>query len=149
MEAGHGEGADAMEAGCDNGTGLVMVRGQMLWKPAVIMGQVMWKLAMVRGQMLWKPAVTMGWVMWVRGQIPWKLAVIIYNGTGHVEDSHGEGAGGTVDGRTQKERRIQSSYDTQGLLNVLSKVQKLANKRSGIRTIDTSHNYANTPVITR
>ena len=63
------------------------------------------------------------------------------NGTGHVEDSHGEGAGGTVDGITQKERRIQSSYDTQGLLNVLSKVQKLANKRSGIRTIDTSHNY--------
>ena len=35
------------------------------------------------------------------------------NGTGHVEDSHGEGAGGTVDGRTQKERRIQRSYDTQ------------------------------------
>ena len=48
VEAGHGEGADAMEAGCDNGTGL----------------------AMVRGQMLWKLAVTMGWVMWVRGQIP-------------------------------------------------------------------------------
>ena len=62
MEAGYGEGADAMEAGCDNGTGLAMVRGQMLWKPAVIMGQVMWKLAMVRGQMLWKPTVIMGQV---------------------------------------------------------------------------------------
>ena len=37
VEAGHGEGADAMEADCDNGTGLAMVRGQMLWKPAVIM----------------------------------------------------------------------------------------------------------------
>ena len=40
VEAGHGEGADAMEADCDNGTGLAMVRGQMLWKPTVIMEQV-------------------------------------------------------------------------------------------------------------
>ena len=127
-QAGHGEGADAMEAGCDNGTGHVEAgHGE---------GADAMEAGCDNG---------MGHV----GEGADTMEACCDNGTGHVEDSHGEGAGGTVDGRTQKERRIQSSYDTQGLLNVLSKVQKLANKRSGIQTIDTSHNYANTPVITR
>ena len=53
VEAGHGEGADAMEAGCDNGMGHVG-EGEDTMKLAVIMGRVMWKIAMVRGQVvLW------------------------------------------------------------------------------------------------
>ena len=107
VEPGHGEGADDMEAGCDNGM-VHVSEGEDTMKACC---EVMWKLAMVKGKMLWKLAVIMGQVMW-------KIAMDI-----------GEGPGGTVNGRTQKERRKAAK-----ILKELSEVQKLANKRLGIRT---------------
>ena len=104
VETGHGEGADTMEACCDNGTGHVET------------GHGEGADAMEAGS---------------------------DNGAGHVENSHGEGAGGTVrkrgwknsKGGTKKRRKAAKPIvDTQGLLNDLTEVQKLANKRLGIRT---------------
>ena len=104
VETGHGEGADTMEACCDNGTGHVET------------GHGEGADAMEAGS---------------------------DNGAGHVENSHGEGAGGTVrkrgwknsKGGTNKRRKAAKPIvDTQGLLNDLSEVQKLANKRLGVRT---------------
>ena len=91
-QAGHGEGADAMEAGCDNGTGHV-------------------EAGHGEGADAMEADCDNGTGLHGHGEGPDAMEACCDNGTGHVEDSHGEGAGGTVDGRTQKERRIQSSYE--------------------------------------